>query len=71
MKLKSVRKGWRLDAVLSVKVAPATFYKGRLPQFQPSILGADQSVTTPGGWRGGSEWQSHSVPGPWGLPGVV
>ena len=71
MKLKSVRKGWRLDAILTVKVAPAAFNKGTLPFFEPSVTGKNGEVETPGGWRGGQRWQSSPVPFPWELPGVV
>lgn len=70
-KLKSVKKGWRLDAILTVKVAGAAFNKGKLPEFAPSVTGRNGEVETPGGWRGGNAWLSHTVPGPWGLPGVV
>lgn len=65
MRLKSVRNGWRLDSVLSVSVAPASFFSGKLPYFKAS------SDTVPGGWRGGDKWLAASTPLPWGLPGVV
>ena len=70
-KLNTVRNGWRLDSVLSVKVDGPSFSTGKLPVFVPSVVGGDQTVTTPGGWRGGEKWQSSTVPGPWGLPGVI
>lgn len=70
-KLKVVKKGWRLDAVLTVKVAGAAFLKGRLPRFEPSVTGKNGEVTVHGGWRGGDSWLSNTIPGPWGLPGVV
>ena len=64
-KLGVVKRGWRLESVLSVKVEPASLFKGKLPKFVPT------SETSPGGWRGGEKWQSFTTPGPWGLPGVV
>jgi hypothetical protein len=70
-KLGVVKKGWRLDAILSVKVEPARFDQGKLPYFAASVTGASGSVITPGGWRGGDKWQACTTPGPWGLPGVV
>ena len=70
-KLKVVKKGWRLDAILTVSVAAATFKTGRLPFFEPSVMGKNGEVETPGGWRGGEKWQASSTPLPWGLPGVV
>lgn len=71
MKLGTVRKGWSLQTVLSVRVEAARFNKGKLTYFEPSVMGANGVVTTAGGWRGGAEWPSNPVPGPWGLPGVV
>jgi hypothetical protein len=68
--LKKVRNGWRLDSILTVSVGPARFFKGKLPYFEPSVM-EGKSVVTPGGWRGGDAWQSHTTPGPWGLPGVI
>ena len=72
MKLNSVRKGWRLLRVLSVRVEPAKLYRGRLPYFEPTVLGEDgKTVERAGGWRGGDKWLSNPIPGPWGLPGVI
>ncbi len=56
-KLGVVRKGWKLLRVLSVSVEPAKFHKGKLPYFEPSVLGPDgKTVVQPGGWRGGTRW---------------
>lgn len=63
-KLKSVKDGWRLDAVMTEGVAPASFFMGKLPYFKAT-------GTEPGGWRGGEKWLSSPTPLPWGLPGVV
>lgn len=69
--IEKVVKGWKLLRVMSakvepakfylralhVKVEPAKFYRGRLPYFEPSILGPDgKTVVQPGGWRGGAYW---------------
>ena len=70
MKLGVVRRGWKLLRVLSVRVEPAKFDSGRLPFFEPTKL-EGQTVTAPGGWRGGERWPSSSKPLPWGIPGVV
>lgn len=65
MKLKTVRKGWRLDSVLSVQVAAAQWFGGKLPFFVASTDAAK------GHWDGGKAWESNPIAGPWGLPGVV
>jgi len=70
-KLKVVRKGWRLDSVLSIRTEGAKFFTGKIPYFEASQTEPSGAVITPGGWRGGERWEASSKPLPWGLPGVV
>jgi len=72
MKIGTVRNGLSLQWVQSTPVQGAKLFRGKLPQFVATTYADDgRTVKAAGHWRGGDSWQANTVPGPWGLPGVV